>query len=96
MHGKNLSLPAGVLDYVKANGEDRITFQPQPGVRIAAVIVPVSGAKPGFVLAGRSLREVENRIDQLNLQVIAALLTTLAVSLVVVALVEIVLGGRRT
>jgi len=96
MHGKNLSLPAGVLDYVKANGEDRITFQPQPGVRIAAVIVPVSGAKPGFVLAGRSLREVENRIDQLNLQVIAALLATLAVSLVVVALVEIVLGGRRT
>jgi len=94
LHGKNLTLPAGVLDYVKANGEDRLTLQPEPGVRIAAVIVPVSGANSGYVLTGRSLRETEYRIDQFGLLVVAALLATLAASLVVVALVEIVL--KRT
>jgi hypothetical protein len=31
-------------------------------VRIAAVIKAVGGAQPGFVLAGRSMREVEDRI----------------------------------
>jgi hypothetical protein len=91
LHGKNLALPAGVLDYVKANGEDRLTLQPEPGVRIAAVIAPVTGAKPGFVLVGRSLRETENRIDQLGLLVVATLAVTLVASLVIVALVEIVL-----
>ena len=94
LHGANLALPAGVLDYVKANGEDRITLQPEQGVRIAAVIVPVSGAKPGYVLAGRSLREVESRIDQFGLLVLAALLATLAGSLAVVVLVEVVI--KRT
>ena len=71
-------------------------MQPEAGVRIAAVIVPVSGAKPGFVLAGRSLRETENRIDQFGLLVVAALLATLVGSLVVVVVVEIVLGRKKT
>ena len=93
-HGQNLPLPAGVLDYVKANGEDRITLQPQPGLHLAAVIVPVSGSTPGFVLAGRSLREVESRIDQFGRLVLAALLATLVGSLAAVVLVE--LAFKRT
>lgn len=52
---------SGVFDYIKAHGEDRITWQPQPGLRIAAVIQSYSGTSSGFVLAGRSLREVEKR-----------------------------------
>jgi hypothetical protein len=43
------------------SGESRLTWQPERGVRIASVIVRVLGAHPGFVLAGRSLREVEIR-----------------------------------
>jgi hypothetical protein len=57
--------PAGVFDYVRQHGEERVSWQPilgtARGVRIAAVVERVSGAHPGFVLAGRSLREVEVR-----------------------------------
>jgi len=57
--------PSGVFDYVRQHGEERVSWQPilgtTRGVRIAAVVERVSGAHPGFVLAGRSLREVEVR-----------------------------------
>jgi hypothetical protein len=56
--------PAGVLDYTRQHGEDRITWQPEPGVRSATVILPVNSSQAGFVLAGRSLREVERRETQ--------------------------------
>jgi len=35
-------------------------------VRIAAVVERVNGPQPGFVLAGRSMREVEARIAQVS------------------------------
>lgn len=53
--------PAGVLAYAAKHGENRLTWQPQKNVRLAAVIVPFDGAEKGFVLAGRSLAEVEKR-----------------------------------
>ena len=55
--------PDGVFNYVRAHGHDRITWQPQPGVRIAAIFRRVDGSNPGFVLAGRSLRAVEEEED---------------------------------
>jgi hypothetical protein len=58
LDGSSPRLPSGVFDSVRQAGEDRITWQPAQGVRIAAVIVP---ARQGFVLAGRSLRLVEER-----------------------------------
>jgi hypothetical protein len=57
LHGMNPTFPPGILDYTRQNGEDRVTLQPEGGVRIAAVVVRYDN---GFVLAGRSLREVEN------------------------------------
>jgi hypothetical protein len=59
--GKPPVLPDGVLDFTRANGEDRVTWQPRNDVRIAAILKHYSGSKPGFVLVGRSLREVEER-----------------------------------
>jgi hypothetical protein len=56
LNGAIPPLPKGVLDFTRAHHEDKITWQPQPGVRIAAVVESYSG---GFVLAGRSLRVVE-------------------------------------
>jgi hypothetical protein len=60
--------PSGVFDYVRTHGEDRVSWQPilgsVRGVRVAAVVERVNGAHPGFVLAGRSLREVELREKQ--------------------------------
>jgi hypothetical protein len=61
LNGKPMSLPQGVLDYTKVHGEDRLTWQPQVGVRLATVVVHFSGVKSGYVLVGRSLREVEQR-----------------------------------
>ncbi len=73
-------LPAGIFQEVRAHGEDRITWQPQPAVRIASVITRVGGVHPGFVLAGQSLRETEKRESQLTLQVVLAWLGAMVLS----------------
>jgi len=65
LDGQIPTLPAGVFDYVKHNGEDRITWQPQTGVRSAIVVTQFQGTHSGFVLAGRSLCEVEIREDDI-------------------------------
>jgi hypothetical protein len=54
--------PNGVLDYVRTHGEERVTWQLRPGVRIASVVVRTAN---GFVVAGRNIREVEARKDNL-------------------------------
>jgi hypothetical protein len=65
--------PAGVFDFVRQNGEERLSWQPvrgrEHGVRIAAIIQRVqgvNGSPGGFVLAGRNMREVEARIGQVS------------------------------
>lgn len=62
INGKEPTVPVGVFDYVTKNGEDRFTWQPQSGVRNAVVATKY---KNGFVLVGRSLKEVEKREDNL-------------------------------
>ena len=72
-------VPAGVLDSAKAKGENRLTWQPRPGVRSAIVVSHFSGTpQSGYVLVGRSLREVEVRVQQLELLVLIGWLVTLA------------------
>lgn len=66
LNGQTPAPPAGVFDYVRGHGEERVSWQPQRGVRVAAVVERVSGQQPGFVLAGRSLREVEMREAQVE------------------------------
>jgi hypothetical protein len=80
--------PVGVFEYVRRNGEERVSWQPRlgtvssrdqrlavdervgshrgHGLRIAAVVQRVGGAHPGFVLAGRSMQQVEERIGQVE------------------------------
>jgi hypothetical protein len=58
--------PAGVLATAKSKGEYRVTWQPRADARIASVVVPVKGGPGGYVVAGRSLRLVEERVDQLT------------------------------
>lgn len=55
LNGKSPQLPTGVLGYAKP--QNRITWEPKEGVRLAIV---VQEFEDGFILAGRSLREVEN------------------------------------
>jgi hypothetical protein len=84
LDGQAPLLPEGVFGYTARTGEDRFTWQPRRGVRQAAVLVAYQGTQPGFVLAARSLREPEKRIDLLTLQVGAAWLVTLVVTLAAV------------
>jgi len=58
-------IPSGVLKYASLHGQDRLTWQPKPGVRSAIVVIPFKGNPSGFVLAGRSLREIEKREDHI-------------------------------
>jgi hypothetical protein len=63
LNGATPDIPPGVFDSVRASGEDRLTWQPQERVRIAAVVTQFGG---GLILAGRSLREVEERESRLT------------------------------
>ncbi len=54
-------IPPGVFEFARKNGEHAVTWQPQPGVRMAMVIVRSSAFPVGFVASGRSLQEVEIR-----------------------------------
>ncbi len=87
--------PAGVLDYAREHGEDRVTWQPSPTTRIAAVIVRVEGTRPGFVLAGRSLREVEERSNLLLSLVVLGLIVMLAASLLLVVALELIFSRHK-
>jgi len=79
------TLPDGVLDYAKEHGENRVTWQPQSGVRIAVVVVPY---KDGFVLAGRNLREVEAREAQVSGFVVATWILALIATFIMIAFGE--------
>lgn len=66
LDGKLPTLPSKVFDTVKAKGEYSFTWQPQSGIRIAAVVTSYkSGSSTGYILAGRSLKEVDLRINKL-------------------------------
>ncbi len=85
LRGQVPGVPKGVFESVRAHGEDRITWQPIGGVRIASVIVPYSGSRQGFVLAGRSLEETQRRISQFGSLIALAWAATLVGLLALVA-----------
>ncbi len=84
LDGQPPIVPAGVLAAARATGRNAVTWQPRPGVRVATVSVPWSG---GTVLAGRSLRLVEDRATMLEQLVGAGWLATLAALAVAAAVV---------
>jgi hypothetical protein len=91
LDGQMPSIPNGIFDYVKQNGEDRLTWQPRPGVRSAVVVTQFKSATTsGFVLAGRSLREVEIREGNVE-QILAVGCIAL---LVVTLLATVLLFGK--
>lgn len=58
LNGQIPELPKGVLDHARDIGQNRVTWEPEKGVRIAAVVTRYDN---GYVLVGRSLRDVEGR-----------------------------------
>jgi hypothetical protein len=80
-------LPMGVLNYTRDHKEDRLTWQPKVGVRAAIAVVRSAGVKPGFVLAGQSLREVEKLEDRILFDVIVGWAVTMAGTLIATYLI---------
>jgi len=64
--GGTRTVPAGVLDHVRAAGVERVTWQPRRGVRLATVVRRTYAREPGFIVVGRSLRDTEDRIGKLG------------------------------
>lgn len=96
LDGKVPTPPAGVFDATKQHGEYRFTWQPKPGVRIAAVVTQYTGPQSGFVLVGRSLREVEIRETNLEIMTgVAALLALVLTFLLIMYLVKMGEMGHK-
>lgn len=58
--------PPGVFTHVRDQWEARLTWAPNRDVRLASVMRRVDGARPGFIVVARSLREVESRIANIG------------------------------
>jgi len=88
LHGRAPAFPESVFSSVTGGRADKISWQPEAGVRSAVVVQRWNG---GYVVAGRSLRREEDRIDSLLRLVVAgwlvALAATAVASLAVTALV---------
>lgn len=72
--------PKGIFAYVQANGQDRVTWQPRPGLRFAVVAMKAAAPGQGYVLAARSLRETEAREKLLGMQALFAWISALLVT----------------
>lgn len=80
--------PSHVFDAAKTKGLNRLTWQPRAGVRLATIVKPYagSGESKGFVLSGKSLKEVESRTRELLKLTVIAWAAALVVNLLVVML----------
>lgn len=60
-------IPQGTFDYVARTGQDRVTWQPRPGVREAIVVDSYfADGTTGYVVAGTSLKESEAVTDKVG------------------------------
>ena len=91
LNGQMPDYPKGALNSSRQSGENRVTWQPNSTVRVASVVVPYNN---GFVMAGRNMREVEQR--ELNAEQLAgaAWLLTLIATFAAVAFGEIFLSEK--
>jgi hypothetical protein len=88
LNGQLPNYPKGALDVAKQSGENRITWQPNADVRIASVVVPYND---GFVMAGRNMRDVEQRESQTEMFAGVTWILALIVTFIVIAFSEFVL-----
>ena len=67
LDGEVPAIPSGTFDYVAKSGQDKVTWQPYPGVREALVIDKYkNGSLSGYVVAGGTLKLTEDTIDKLG------------------------------
>lgn len=78
--------PSGVLALARQRGWHSVSWQPRRDVRIAAVLRGVDDQSGRVVLAGRSLREVEERESRLLVMAVLAWGALLVTSVVTAVL----------
>jgi hypothetical protein len=93
LNGKAAAPPVGVFEFVREHGEERVTWQPAPGVRLAAVVLGTTAKPAAFVLAARSLREVQKRETYTQNVAAGALVATFVVILMLTSVFEVVATG---
>lgn len=90
LDGEAPNVPTGVLEYTRQHGQDRITWQPRPNVRVAIVVTHFDGKAKGFVLVGRSLRETEVRASRLlQVMMMGTAVTLVGLYLVIFVVVQL-------
>ena len=92
LDGQTPKAPSGVFDFVRKYGQEWFTWEPKAGVRSAVILKKY---KNGFVLVGRSLREVEIRVDRLTLIVGLAWLTTLGATFIAILFLEFLAPKKK-
>src|SRR5207248_7857991 len=90
LDGKLPDFPITAFDHAPVGGRDEITWQPEPGVRAATVIV---GFKGGWVVAGRSLKVVEERAKLMLELCMLGWVLAMAASAATVVGVDLLLPG---
>ncbi len=91
LNGQLPDFPTGALDTAKQKGDNRVTWQPNADVRIASVVVPYNN---GFVMAGRNIREVEQRESQTEMFAGVTWILALIATFIVIAFGEFVLAEK--
>jgi len=94
LDGKIPELPPGVFEFTKNQGEDRVTWQPRAGVRMAMVVVRGNYSPVAFIAVGRSLKEVEIR-EQNLLKMTAICWSTMLVLLIIFGLIHFSFYKKR-
>lgn len=92
LDGQIPKVSSGVFKYVTKYGQEWFTWEPKTGVREAVVLKKYSG---GFVLAGRSIREVEKRELWIEMMVAGAWLFTLGTTFVATLFFEFLTQKKR-
>jgi len=99
LNRKTPVIPMGVLEGTvkdgmgtKKPGENRVTWQPQEGVRLATVVVSYNN---GYVLVGRNLAEIEMQEDEQLVNILAGWFVALIATFSSVFVMQTFLKGKK-
>jgi hypothetical protein len=98
LHGVLPQLPNGIFDAATTAGVNRLTWQPEPNVRQAIVVLPIKGGPldGGFAVAGRSLAYTEWQESKLTQRWAIGWLATVIGILIISAIIAFLHIRRRS
>ncbi len=88
LHNTIPTPPKGVFEYTDNYTINRVTWEPYKDLRYAIVVYKYVAPQSGYVLVGRSLREVEHRDSLLAMMLAGALGFTLVASYALIVILN--------